>query len=93
MLMLLRLPRTRIVDYYLHLLLGVPSGHARRRLAMLSCHDPSITERTLAVRRRIHLIGALSGNGKLGVVCVAANRAAAAQLYQNTAKVLDEAAG
>ena len=56
MLMLLRLPRTRvvyvssvpidesIVDYYLHLLPGVPSAHARRRLAMLSCHDPSITE-------------------------------------------------
>ncbi len=58
MLMLLRMPRTRvvylssmpidpaIVDYYLHLLPGIPGAHARRRLAMLSCHDPS-TARTL----------------------------------------------
>jgi len=53
MLMLLRLPRTRlvfvtsqhvpmaIVDYYLHLLPGVPLRHARRRLTLLSCHDAS----------------------------------------------------
>jgi len=39
-----------------------------------------------------HLIGALSGYGKLGVVCVAVNRAAAAQLFDATAAVLDEAA-
>ncbi len=57
MLMLLRLPRTRviyltstplhssIVDYYLHLLTGVPSSHARRRLVTISCHDA--TQRTL----------------------------------------------
>lgn len=57
MLMLLRLPRTRvvyltstplhaaIVDYYLHLLSGIPSGHARRRLVPISCHDA--TQRTL----------------------------------------------
>ncbi len=56
MLMLLRLPRTRvvyvssmpidasIVDYYLHLLPGIPGEHARRRLELLSCHDPSTTE-------------------------------------------------
>ncbi len=56
MLMLLRLPRTRvvyvssipidssIVDYYLHLLPGIPGEHARRRLDMLSCHDPSTSE-------------------------------------------------
>ncbi len=53
MLMLLRLPRTRVVfvtslpvastiiDYYLHLLPGIPGSHARRRLTMLSCHDAS----------------------------------------------------
>ena len=50
-LLLLRLPRTRIVyltsqpiatsiiDYYLQLLRGVPSGHARERLTLISCHD------------------------------------------------------
>ncbi len=53
MLMLLRMPRTRlvyvtsqhvataIVDYYLHLLPGVPLRHARSRLTLLSCHDAS----------------------------------------------------
>ncbi|MCB9746188.1 MAG: carboxylate-amine ligase [Alphaproteobacteria bacterium] len=53
MLMLLRLPRTNlvfvtsnpihpsIVDYYLHLLTGVPGSHARRRLTLLACHDAS----------------------------------------------------
>jgi hypothetical protein len=53
MLMLLRMPRTHlvfvtsqpiatpIVDYYLHLLPGVPFQHARRRLTLLSCYDAS----------------------------------------------------
>ncbi len=53
MLMLLRLPNTRlvfvsstpidpvIVDYYLNLLPGVPHAHARRRLTMLSAYDAS----------------------------------------------------
>lgn len=52
-LMLLRRPRTHIlyvtsqplspciVDYYLHLLPGVPARHARERLTLLSCHDAS----------------------------------------------------
>ena len=52
-LMLLRRPRTHIlyvtsqplppciVDYYLHLLPGVPARHARERLTLLSCHDDS----------------------------------------------------
>ncbi|MFN7176209.1 MAG: peptide ligase PGM1-related protein [Thermaurantiacus sp.] len=51
LLLLLRLPRTRlvyvtsapvpeaIIDYYLNLLPGVPAGHARQRLTMLSCDD------------------------------------------------------
>ncbi|MEM8558906.1 MAG: hypothetical protein AAGG50_13890, partial [Bacteroidota bacterium] len=50
-LMLLRMPRTRvvyvtsqplspgIVDYVLNLLAGVPSVHARERLTLLACHD------------------------------------------------------
>ena len=54
MLMLLRLPRTRlvyvssqpidptIVDYYLHLLAGIPHNHARRRLTLLDCGDSSV---------------------------------------------------
>ena len=53
MLMLLRMPRTHlvyvtsqpvaatIIDYYLHLLPGIPVSHARRRLTLLSCHDAS----------------------------------------------------
>ena len=52
-LLLLRLPRTRVVhvtsmpihesiiDYYLHLLPGIPSRHARRRLTLLSCDNDS----------------------------------------------------
>jgi PGM1 C-terminal domain len=51
MLMLLKLPRTRIVyvtsqpvsdeiiDYYLHLLPGIPATHARQRLTLFSCFD------------------------------------------------------
>lgn len=53
MLLLLRMPRTRviyvssqpidesIIDYYLHLLPGIPHQHARDRLTLLSCHDGS----------------------------------------------------
>lgn len=63
LLMLLRQPRTNIVyvtsqpiapaivDYYLHLLPGVPIGHARRRLTLLSCYDSSretLTDKILA---------------------------------------------
>src|SRR4051812_44278130 len=51
MLMLLGLPRTRlvylssqpiaetIIDYYLSLLQGVPTQHARQRLTLLACFD------------------------------------------------------
>jgi hypothetical protein len=53
MLMLLRLPCTRliyvtsqpisptVVDYFLSLLPGIPGNHARSRLVLLSCHDAS----------------------------------------------------
>jgi hypothetical protein len=54
LLMLLRLPRTQliyvtsttldpaVIDYYLHLLPGIPSMHARERLLLLSLDDPSL---------------------------------------------------
>lgn len=53
LLMLLRLPRThviyvssqpicpQIIDYFLHLLPGIPGQHARQRLRLMSCHDAS----------------------------------------------------
>lgn len=68
MLMLLRLPATRvvfvtsepidpvIVDYYLHLLPGVPHAHARRRLTMLSAHDASPVTLTRKVLDRPRLL-------------------------------------
>ncbi len=68
MLMLLRLPRTRviyltsvpvhptIVDYYLHLLNDVPGAHARRRLTLLSCHDGSNGALTRKILDRPRLI-------------------------------------
>lgn len=76
MLLLLRLPRTRvvyvtstpiaeaIVDYYLHLLPGVPARHARERLHLLACHDGSsrplsekILERPRLMQRLAEAIG------------------------------------
>ncbi len=71
MLMLLRLPRTRliyltsqpipepIIDYYLHLLQGVPSGHARARLTLLSCFDGSARPLTAKILQRKRLIARL----------------------------------
>src|ERR687894_451279 len=68
MLMLLRLPRTHlvfvtsqpiataIVDYFLHLLPGVPLRHARRRLTLLSCHDASDVPLTRKILERPRLI-------------------------------------
>lgn len=68
MLMLLRLPRARliyltsepisetIVDYYLHLLQGVPTGHARSRLTLLSCHDASHRPLTAKILERPRLV-------------------------------------
>lgn len=64
LLMLLQLPRTRviylssqpihetIIDYYLHLLPGIPGKHARQRLTMLSCHDSSNKPLTQKVLQR-----------------------------------------
>ena len=68
LLMLLRLPRTRvvyvtsqpvaetIVDYYLHLLPGVPVEHARRRLTLLACHDGSAAPLSAKILARPRLV-------------------------------------
>ncbi|MCK7594992.1 peptide ligase PGM1-related protein [Pseudomarimonas salicorniae] len=68
MLMLLRLPNTRvvfvtstpldpdIVDYYLGLLPGVPGQHARRRLTLLSAHDASPEPLTSKILARPRLL-------------------------------------
>lgn len=68
MLMLLRLPETSvtfvtsepvdpvIIDYYLHLLPGIPSDHARRRLALLSCYDGSMRGLTTKILERPRLV-------------------------------------
>jgi len=68
MLMLLRMPRTRLVfvtsqqvpnatiDYYMHLLPGVPLRHARNRLTLLSCHDSSDVPLTQKILDRPRLM-------------------------------------
>lgn len=73
MLMLLRLPRTRvvyvtsepmapaIVDYYLHLLPGIPVSHARRRLTLLSCHDACSDTLTAKILARPRLMERIRG--------------------------------
>ena len=71
LLLLLRMPRTRVVyvtstaipeaiiDYYLHLLPGIPSEHARRRLALLSCDDGRPVPLTQKILERPRLIARL----------------------------------
>ncbi|MEM6463088.1 MAG: peptide ligase PGM1-related protein [Pseudomonadota bacterium] len=68
MLLLLRMPRTHviyvtsqpiadsIVDYYLHLLPGIPYQHARRRLTLLSCHDGSMKPLTQKILERPRML-------------------------------------
>lgn len=73
MLLLLRMPRTRIiylssvpideviVDYYLHLIPGITGLHARNRLVLLNCNDASsraLTEKVLSRPRLIQQIRA-----------------------------------
>ncbi len=41
-----------IIDYYLHLLPGIPGGHARRRLTLLSCDDASPVALTRKILER-----------------------------------------
>lgn len=67
-LMLLRMPRTRviyvssypipesIIDYYLHLLPGIPAQHARSRLTLFSCHDGSPVALTEKILNRPRLL-------------------------------------
>lgn len=71
LLLLLRMPRTHIIfvsstpidkviiDYYLHLLPGITTRHARQRLTLLCCYDASpasLTEKILARPRLIEKI-------------------------------------
>lgn len=68
LLMLLQLPRTNlifvtsqpvheaVIDYYLHLLPGIPGYHARRRLTLLSCHDGSSISLTQKILKRPRLL-------------------------------------
>ena len=68
LLMLLRLPHTHVVyvtsralapsiiDYYLHLLPGVPASHARSRLTLLDCDDGSLRPLTEKILYRPRLV-------------------------------------
>ncbi len=72
LLLLLRLPRTRviyvtsehiseaIIDYFLHLLPGIPHQHARDRLTLLSCHDASSRPLTQKILDRPRLLGRIA---------------------------------
>jgi len=51
---------TAIVDYYLHLLPGVPHGHARRRLALLSCYDGTARSLTDKILQRPRLMARIT---------------------------------
>ena len=73
MLMLLRMPNTRIVfltstaidpsiiDYYLQLLPGIPHEHARRRLTLLAAHDGSPVSLTRKILDRPRLLARVRG--------------------------------
>ncbi len=80
MLLLLRMPNTEviyvtsepiaesIVDYYLHLLPGIPHQHARKRLTLLSCFDGSdkaLTQKILGRPRMLSRIKAALGDPSL----------------------------
>lgn len=72
LLMLLRLPNTNviyltsrtihpsIIDYYLHLLPGVPGRHASNRLTLLDCDDESADPLTQKILDRPRLIRRIS---------------------------------
>ncbi len=85
MLMLLRMPLTHliyvtsqpiapgIIDYYLHLLHGIPGSHARRRLTLLSCYDVSPVPLAKKILDRPRLIlrirEQIAANGNAHVTC------------------------
>lgn len=68
LLMLLRRPRTRVIfvtsqpisptviDYYLHLLAGVPTSHARKRLLLFHCFDAGQQPLSSKILQRPRLI-------------------------------------
>ena len=68
LLLLLRMPRARviyvtstpiietIIDYYLHLLQGIPGLHARRRLMLISCNDASPVPLTRKILERPRML-------------------------------------
>lgn len=72
LLMLLRLPNTNVVyvtsrpmhpsiiDYYIHLLPGVPGMHARNRLTLLDCDDESADPLTQKILNRPRLMRRIS---------------------------------
>lgn len=72
LLLLLRYPATRviyvtsqhvsdtIIDYFLHLLPGVPTHHARNRLTLLSCHDGSPAPLTQKILERPRLLARIA---------------------------------
>lgn len=80
LLMLLRMPRTKliylsslpiadeIIDYYLHLLPGVPPQHARARLTLLACDDASphpLSAKLLARPRLLERVREAMGDPEL----------------------------
>ncbi|MCY3846534.1 MAG: ATP-grasp domain-containing protein [Acidobacteria bacterium] len=85
LLMLLRMPYTRVVyatsvpihatiiDYYLHLLAGVPHSHARQRLTLVACGESSsapLTAKILANRSVLRRLRAAIGDPALAhLVC------------------------
>jgi PGM1 C-terminal domain len=68
LLLLLKMPETHltfvtsipisplIIDYYLHMLPGITSAHARKRLTLLSCYDASNVALTTKILNRPRLI-------------------------------------
>lgn len=90
LLLLLALPRTNVVyvtstpiaepiiDYYLHLLPGIPAQHARRRLLLLSCHDASrapLSAKILARPRLVRrIVEAIPDQGAAHLTCFTVTR-------------------
>jgi hypothetical protein len=112
MLMLLRRPRTRmvfvtsapihptVIDYYLHLLSGVPTSHARRRLTLLDCANTSAEPLSAKMLARPRLMArvrrALGRSSSTHMVCFNSTpleRTVAVQLgvplYANDPSLLD----
>ncbi len=62
-----------VVDYYLHLITGVPQRHSRRRLTMVCCDDASpapLTQKLLERPNRIAEIRrAIAGAGTASIIC------------------------